>query len=87
MRFGIRGKLSPRFVDPFENLDKIEKVAYRLVLPPALSSVHNVFHVSMLMKYIPDPNHVVEYEPLHLREDLIYEEVPIRIVDQKDQVL
>ena len=87
MRFGVRGKLSPRFVGPFEILDKIGEVAYRLALPPALTSVHNVFHVSMLRKYIPDPNHVMEYEPLHLREDLTYEEVPIWIVDKKDQVL
>ncbi|XP_077223986.1 uncharacterized protein LOC143858257 [Tasmannia lanceolata] len=87
MRFGVRGKLSPRFVGPNEILEKIEKVAYRLALPPSLSRVYNVFHVSMLRKYVADPNHVIELEPLNLREDLSFEEQPVRIVDCKDQVL
>ncbi|OMO91869.1 reverse transcriptase [Corchorus capsularis] len=87
MRFGERGKLSPRYVGPFEILDKIGEVAYRIALPPQLSSVHNVFHVSMLRKYVPDPSHVVDYEPLEVREDLTYPEHPIRIVDRKEQVL
>ncbi|XP_038971194.1 uncharacterized protein LOC120104341 [Phoenix dactylifera] len=87
MRFVIRGKLSPRYVGPFEILDRVGEVAYRLALPPALSSVHNVFHVSMRRKYIPDPNHVVDFEPISLHEDLTYEEYPVRIVDRKDQVL
>ena len=64
MRFGVRGKLSPRFVGPFEILEKIGAVAYRLALPPSLAGVHNVFHVSILRKYVPDPNHVVELGPL-----------------------
>ncbi|XP_077251826.1 uncharacterized protein LOC143891059 [Tasmannia lanceolata] len=64
-----------------------DKVAYRLALSPSLSGVHNVFHVSMLRKYISDPNHVIELEPLNLREDLSFEEQPVRIVDCKDQVL
>ena len=51
-RFGIKGKLSPRFVGPFETLERIGVVAYRLALPPSLDKVHNVFHVSMLKKYI-----------------------------------
>ncbi|XP_077223426.1 uncharacterized protein LOC143857039 [Tasmannia lanceolata] len=87
MRFEIRGKISPRFVGPYEILEKIGKVAYRLVLPPSLSRVHSVIHVSMLRKYIPDPNHVIELEALNLREDLPFEEQPIRIVDHKNQVL
>ncbi|XP_077237408.1 uncharacterized protein LOC143879108 [Tasmannia lanceolata] len=87
MRFGVRGKLNPRFVGPYEILENIGKVAYRLALPPSLSGVHNVFHVSLLRKYISDPNHVIELEPLNLREDLSFEEQHIRIVDRKDQVL
>ena len=56
MRFRKKGKLSPRFVGPFEILKCISKVAYELVLLPTLAGVHNVFHVSMLRKYILDPS-------------------------------
>ena len=61
------------------------KVAYRLALPPFLSGVHNVFHVSMLRKYIPDPSHVVDYEPLKLRDDLTYEEQPVKIWTRRNK--
>ncbi|KAA0045456.1 pol protein [Cucumis melo var. makuwa] len=57
LRFERRGKLSPRFVGPFEILERIGPVAYCLALPPSLSAVHDVFHVSMLRKYVPDPSH------------------------------
>ena len=87
MRFRKKGKLSPRFVGPFEILKRIGKVAYELALPPTLAGVHNVFHVSMLRKYIPDPSHVLNYEPLKIKDNLIYEEVPIQILDRKDHVL
>ncbi|KAL0561767.1 hypothetical protein IC582_002208 [Cucumis melo] len=69
LRFERRGKLSPRFVGPFEILERIGPVAYRLALPPSLSTVHDVFHVSMLRKYVPDPSHVVDYEPLEIDEN------------------
>ena len=87
MRFGKKGKLSPRFVGPFEVLERIGVVAYRLALPPSLSAVHNVFHVSMLRKYISDPSHVLNYEPLQLNQDLTYEEKPMRILDTKEKEL
>ncbi|KAL5541142.1 hypothetical protein UlMin_044374 [Ulmus minor] len=64
MRFGKKGKLSPRFIGPFEILERIGKVTYKIALPPELSSVHNVFHVSMLKKYVSDPSHVLEHEPI-----------------------
>ena len=86
-RFGVKGKLSPRFIGPFEILEKVGEVAYRLALPPALSGVHNVFHVSMLRKYVSDPSHVLSYENLELDEDLSYEEKPVQILDHKDKVL
>ena len=60
VRFGKRGKLSPRVIGPFEMLERIGTVAYRLALPPSMLGVHEVFHVSMLRKYIPDPAHVVD---------------------------
>ena len=60
IRFGKRGKLSLRYIGPFEVLERVGPVAYRLALPPSLSCVHEVFHVSMLRKYTPDPTHIVD---------------------------
>ncbi|XP_060965562.1 uncharacterized protein LOC133034487 [Cannabis sativa] len=86
-RFGKKGKLSPRFIGPFEILEKVGQVAYRLALPPSLSAVHNVFHVSMLRKYVSDPMHVLSYEMLELQPDLSYDEQPVQILDRKEKVL
>ncbi|XP_073064190.1 uncharacterized protein [Primulina eburnea] len=70
---------------------KVGTLAYRLALPPSMSRIHNVFHVSQLRRYVSDPSHILEAEPLliegDLNEGLTYKEVPIRIVDAKDQVL
>ena len=60
VRFSKRGKLSPRYIRPFEVLERVGTISYRLDLPPRLSSVHAVFHVSMLRKYTPNPTHVVD---------------------------
>ena len=87
MRFGKNGKLSPKFVGPFEVLERVGEVANRIALPPALSGIHNVFHESILRKYIPDLSHVLSYEPLQIRNDLSHEEVPVEILDHKEQVL
>ncbi|KAL5578816.1 hypothetical protein UlMin_011258 [Ulmus minor] len=87
MRFGKKGKLSPRYIRPFEILERIGKVAYKLALPSELSAVHNVFHVSMLRKYISNPSHVLERESIEVREDLTYEEQPVQILDRKDKTL
>ncbi|KAL5577228.1 hypothetical protein UlMin_018927 [Ulmus minor] len=87
MRFGKRGKLSPRFVGPFEILERIGDLAYRVALPPAMSGIHNVFHVSMLRKYTPDPSHVLSYDTLDLRQDLTFEESPVRILDREEREL
>jgi hypothetical protein len=82
-RFGKKGKLSPRFIGPFEILERVGVVAYRLALPPNLSSIHPVFHVSMLRKYLSDPSHVLEVQPVELRKDMTYEVQPIKIVDRQ----
>ena len=85
--FGKRGKLSPRFIGPFEILERVDTVAYRLVLPPSMSGVHEVFHVSMLRKYTPDPAHVVDWGQIEVDTDATFEEGPVCIVDSRDQVL
>ena len=87
VRFGQKGKLSKRYVGPFDIRSRIGDVAYRLTLPPELSGVHNVFHVSMLRKYIPDPTHVLPHEPLQIQPDASYVEQPARIIDTKETVL
>ena len=86
-RFGVKGKLSPRFVGPFEILQRIGPLAYQLALPPRLAQVHNVFHVSMLRKYEPDPSHVLNFEDLEVDEHVSYVERPLRIEDRKEKVL
>ena len=60
VKFNKRGKLSPRFIGPFEVLERVGTVAYQLALPPSMSAVYKVFHVSMLRKYTPDATHVVD---------------------------
>ncbi|KAL6321508.1 hypothetical protein AAG906_019688 [Vitis piasezkii] len=85
MRFGRKEKLSPRFVGPFEVLERIGTLTYKVALPPSLSKIHNVFHVLTLRKYIYDPSHIVELEPIQIYEDLTYEKVPIQIVDVIDK--
>ena len=61
MRFGKKGKLSPRYVRPFKILERISPVAYRLALPDSMTGVHNVFNVSILRKYIQDLSHVLRH--------------------------
>nr|XP_009783750.1 PREDICTED: uncharacterized protein LOC104232276 [Nicotiana sylvestris] len=83
MRFGKRGKLSPRFIGPYEIINRVEAVAYRLALPPEISFIHLVFHVSMLRKYISDSSQVLEAPTIPLDEKLSYEEEPMAIVDRQ----
>ncbi|KAK8701425.1 hypothetical protein V6N13_019812 [Hibiscus sabdariffa] len=81
--FGKKGKLSPRYIGPFEVLEKVGPVAYRLALPPEFDKIHNVFHVSMLRRYRSDPSHVLELEEVELNPDLSYEEEPVMILDRE----
>ena len=87
MRFGKKGKLSPRYVGPFEILERVGDRAYRVALPPSLTGVHNVFHVSMLRKYEPDPSHVVMWSEIPIRGDLTYEEHPVMILERELKIL
>ena len=72
---------------PYEIIAGVGPVAYRLDLPPELSKVHNVFHVSMLRKYIPDPSHVLRDQPVELKDNLTNKEQPMQIVDRREQIL
>ena len=87
VRFGERGKLSPRFIGTFEILERIDTVAYWLALSSSMSGVHEVFHVSMLRKYTPDPAYVVDWGQIEVDTDGTFEEGPVCIVDSRDQVL
>ena len=87
VRFGKWGKLSPRYIRPFEILKRVGTIAYRLVLPPSLSGVNEVFHVSMLRKYTPDPAHVVDWGGIIIDTYGTFKEGPVRIMDSRDQVL
>ena len=87
VRFGKRGKLSPRFIMPFEILKRVGTVAYWLDLPPNMSGVHEVFHVSILRRYTPDPAHVVDWGEIEVDTDGTIEEGPMCIMDSRDQVL
>ncbi|KAI3450299.1 hypothetical protein Pfo_006964 [Paulownia fortunei] len=75
-----KGKLSPRYIGPFSVIERIGDVSYRLDLPTSMSQIHNVFHVSMLRKYIANPSHILKNELVELKTDLSYEEKPVQIL-------
>ena len=81
VRYGKKGKLSPCYVGSYEILQRVGKDTYELTLPIDLSSVHLVFHVSMLKKFIDDPKSILPIEGLGVQENLYYEEFPIEILD------
>ncbi|XP_074282975.1 uncharacterized protein LOC141607517 [Silene latifolia] len=83
MRFRKRGKPSQKFIKPYEILDRVREVAYRLALPQALGKVHNVFHVSQLRKYVSDPTHVLEPEHVEIDERMSYVEMPKELLHRK----
>jgi hypothetical protein len=87
LRFEKKGKLSFRFVRSFEITHRVGRLAYRIALPPDLVKTHDVFHVSMLRKYIANPDVIIEYEPLKIHKGLTYVEESVKIEDKKEQVL
>jgi hypothetical protein len=80
-RFGVKGKLTPRYIGPFQIIERCGKVAYKLKLPEQLSVVHNVFHVSQLKKCLQVPDQVVDVDGVELEPDLTYSEYPVRVLD------
>jgi hypothetical protein len=85
-RFGVKGKLAPRYIEPFPILEKYGTVAYKLDLPPSLAGVHDIFHVSQFKKCLKAPMNVVLPEVTPLEADFSYPEHPIKGLDQKDRV-
>ncbi|KAA3462633.1 Transposon Ty3-I Gag-Pol polyprotein [Gossypium australe] len=80
LRFGRKGKLSSRFIGPYEIIERIGPLAYRLALPPKFDRIHNVFHVSMLRRYRSDPSHVISPAKVKIQPDMTYSEEPIKIL-------
>ncbi|WMV40810.1 hypothetical protein MTR67_034195 [Solanum verrucosum] len=81
MRFGKKGKLSPRYIGPYRIPKRIGNVAYELELPQELATVHLVFHISMLKKCMGDPSLVIPTEDIGIKDSLSYEEIPVQILD------
>ncbi|WVZ63424.1 hypothetical protein U9M48_013058, partial [Paspalum notatum var. saurae] len=84
-RFGVKGKLAPRYIGPFKITEQCGPIAYRLELPPHLAAVHDVFHVSQLKKRLRVPEEVIDTSQIQIQLDLTYEEKPIKILDQKQR--
>ena len=80
LRFGKKGKLTPRFIGPYEILERIGPVAYRLALPPELAKLHDVFHVSMLRSYRYDESHILRVQDVQMQSDFSYDEEPKSIL-------
>ncbi|WMV29694.1 hypothetical protein MTR67_023079 [Solanum verrucosum] len=83
MRFGKKGKLSPRYIGPYRISKRIGKVAYELELPQELVAVHPVFHISMLKKCMGNPSLIIPTEDIGIKDSLSYEEIPVQILDRQ----
>jgi hypothetical protein len=84
-RFGVKGKLAPRYIGPFPIIEKCGTVSYKLNLPPSLAGVHNIFHVLQLKKCLKASVDIMLPEVTPLEADLSYPEHPIKVLDQKDR--
>jgi hypothetical protein len=84
--FNMKGKLAPRYIDPFKILARRGEVAYQLELPENLSGVHDVFHVSQLKKCLHVPEEQIPLEKIVVKEDLTYKEYPVKILEIVERV-
>lgn len=87
IRFGKMKKFRPRYMWPFEILKRLRTVAYELGLSLELSAIYNVFHISILRKYVLDFGHVINPQSLEIHSYLTYEETPIVILDRKIRII
>ncbi|KAA3487953.1 DNA/RNA polymerase superfamily protein [Gossypium australe] len=87
LRFGRKGKLSPLFIGPYEIIERIGPIAYRLALPPEHDRIHNVFHVSMLRRYQSNLSHVISPTEVEIQSDMTYSEEPIKILAHETKEL
>ncbi|XP_028051968.1 uncharacterized protein LOC114256498 [Camellia sinensis] len=83
LRFGKKGKLSPRYIRSFQISERLGPVAYRVALLLGMEQMHNVFHVSMLRSYLRDPFHIIDYHRIALDENMKYGEWPEWIIDRQ----
>ncbi|WMV19367.1 hypothetical protein MTR67_012752 [Solanum verrucosum] len=83
MRFGKKGKLSPRYIGPYRISKRIGNVAYELELPQELEALHPVFHISMLKKCMGDPSLIIPTKDIGIRDSLSYEEIHVQILDRQ----
>ncbi|WMV29495.1 hypothetical protein MTR67_022880 [Solanum verrucosum] len=82
MRFGKKGKLSPRYIGPYRISKRIGNVDYELELPQELLAVHPVFHIFMLKKCMGDPSLIIPTEDIGIKDSLSYEDIPVQILDR-----
>ncbi|WMV38682.1 hypothetical protein MTR67_032067 [Solanum verrucosum] len=83
MRFGKKGKLSPRYSGPYRIAKRIDNVAYKLERPRELAAVHPVFHISMLKKCMGDPSLIIPTKNIEIKDSLSYEEIPVQTLDRQ----
>jgi hypothetical protein len=84
-RFGVKGKLAPRYLGPFEIIKICGPVAYHLQLPPQLAAIHDIFHVSQLRKCVKIRTEIIDSQAIEIESDLTYTEHPIRVLDTKER--
>jgi hypothetical protein len=84
-RFGVKGKLAPRYIGPFEIIEVCGPVAYHLQLPPQLAAIHDIFHISQLRKCVKIPTEIIDSQSIEIQPDLSYTEHPIQVLDTKER--
>jgi hypothetical protein len=84
-RFGVKGKLAPRYIGPFEIIKFYGPVAYRLQLPPQLAAIHDIFHISQLRKCVKVPIEIINPQTIELEANLTYTEHPIKVLDTQER--